>query len=86
MSGIRGRPRGTKNSKYDCYNVRYLNMQNLQWITFNASSYENIKNILLDDYGIDVSYNVIQNIALGRKKDKIFEITRIYPTLKNPEL
>jgi hypothetical protein len=87
---VQGRKLGIKNGRLYCrYNVRYFDMNIKIWNLYIASSYEHIQELLKINHNVDYSYNVIQNIALGRKKNILLEITKcvnVNPTLENPTL
>ena len=74
---IRGRPYGTKNKMTNTkYIVKFFDIDKRDWFEYKCSSYEHIKNILQENHNYPATVFVVQNIALGRKKDKLLSIVK----------
>ncbi len=65
----KGRPLGTCNNKNtQKYSVAYFDLNNTkEWYYYHLSSYQHLKERLSVDHDVDISINVLQNIALGNK-------------------
>jgi hypothetical protein len=73
----RGRPMGTANNRNaQKYNVAYFDLNTKEWYYYHLSSYQHIKESLSKDHDVNISVYVLQNIVLGKKKDKLLKITK----------
>lgn len=75
---IRGRPLGKKNQESNTkYIVKYFDLDQKEWFEYTCSSYNHIKETLFEKHNYLTSINIIQNLALCRKLDKLLIINKL---------